>query len=315
MKMTKSLLLTITALLITGIALTGSLQAQTQSDLAVFHPEMAKFKSIAITENDYECFQHLDCIKDNYMLSLQRWNISLTDKNVSNAPNYVLKGEAENEMIRAIYNAEGSLLEAEHIRKNTRLPNIVRNQINQPEFSDWRMTNNQIIVKDFSPEQTTYIVQLEKLQYQQEIHFNYQGEMTYRKAPINISQDTYSCFRSIECLKNNPDFKQKGWHIQFSSNAQQPTRNYILESHSNNIEVQASYNTHGQLIEATLIRTDSKLPIHILEHLFTEHEGWSMTSNRITVKDFDPEKVSYEISLEKDGKTKKVKYDGSTNLM
>ncbi len=311
MKMTKSPILTITALLLLICALPGHIHAQEQPGLALIYPEVAEFAPIIITESDYSCLQNLDCIKDTHFLSLRRWNISFTNENVSNVSKYMLKGQAENEEIRAIYDSDGSLIEAEHIRKNTRLPLAVRNQISQPEFSGWKMTSNQVIVKDFDPKNTTYIVQLEKSQHDQEIHFNHDGEMIYRKAPIDIRQNVYTCFQSIECLKNNPDFKEQGWHIEFIPNDQSPVRKYQLESFSNNVSVQASYDNRGRLKEATLIRTDSKLPKHILRNLVTDHNGWTMISNKTTVKDFDQHKVTYEVTLQKNGETKLVKFDVS----
>jgi hypothetical protein len=315
MKMTKSPILTITALLLLMCALPGFIHAQEQSDLALVHPEVAEFAPIIITESDYSCLQNLDCIKDTHFLSLRRWNISFTNENVRNASNYMLKGQADNEEIRAIYDADGSLIEAEHIRKNTRLPLTILNQISQPDFSGWKMTSNQVTVKDFNPENTTYIVQMEKSQHNQEIHFNHDGEIIYRKAPIDLRQNEYSCFQSIECLKNNPEFKKQGWQIDFKTDDRSPVRKYQLESYSNNVSVQASYDYRGRLKEATLIRSDSKLPHHILSNLVTDHNGWTMISNKTTVKDFDQHKVTYEVTLQKNGETKQVKYDANGNLI
>jgi hypothetical protein len=313
MKMTKSPLLTMTALLLLICTLPGFTHAQDQSDLALVYPEAAEFAPIIITESDYNCLQNLDCIKDTHFLSLRRWNITFIDENIRNAPNYILKGHADNEEIRAIYDSDGSLLEAEHIRKNIRLPLSVRNQISQPEFSGWKMTSNSMTVRDFSPEQTTYVVKLEKSRHNQEVHFNREGEMIYRKAPINISENEFSCFRHIDCISDNPEFKRMGWDIQFKSDDHRPARSYKLESHSNNISVRASYNNRGQLTGATLTRTDSKLPGHILKNLVIGYEGWTMVSNRTTFLDFDPDKVTYEVTLQNDGQTKHVKYDRDGN--
>ena len=311
MKMTKMLILLVTAILISLTSITEILQAQSNSDLALIYEAMPESLPVEINEEDFSCMASLDCVRNNKFMAGKGWNVSYKNMGGQHSDHYVLTGTGENEELRARYDSYGRLIEAKLTRKNTRLPSAIRSFIASGEYKDWTMTANETTVRDFNPEKTTYVVHMAD-QYQRHVlHFNHKGENIKKIVPIVITSDDYSCLKSIDCLKNSPKFRERGWNITFNGNTAGRNERYELKSQTDRESLHASYNSSGDLVEADFRRKNTTLPRAVREYLVTEkYKDWTMTANEMRVRNFEPGQTTFKVTLEK-GKDQKNLYFNS----
>jgi hypothetical protein len=310
MKMTKMLILLVTAFLICLTSIAGILQAQSNSDLAMTYEAKPDIIPFEIHETDYTCLTSLDCLRNNHLMAAKGWNVSFNNMGGQHTSQYVLNGTGENEVLRAIYDSNGRMIEAIHTRKNTRLPSAIRNFIASGEYKDWTMTANEMSVRDFNPEKTTYVVNMRNQNQRHILHFNHKGENVKRTAPIVITSDDYSCLKSIDCLKNSPKFRERGWRITFDGNRTGVNERYELRSQSDTESLYARYDSDGELVEADFRRKNTTLPRAVREYLVTEkYTDWTMTANEMSVRNFESDQTTYKVTLEKGNHQKELHFN------
>jgi len=130
-----------------------------------------------ITEADYPYLKNIECLRNGYFSNHQNLNLQLRDVNRGDNENFVLEGSGATIDVKAVYDEQGNLLEATMIKKDTQVPiPILRFIYSHEKFSDWTMTGNEIIVKDFDPYQTDYKVMMTNGIDTEVLHFKEQGE-------------------------------------------------------------------------------------------------------------------------------------------
>ncbi|MCG2591046.1 hypothetical protein, partial [Rhodohalobacter sulfatireducens] len=74
---------------------------------------------------------------------------------------------------------------------------------------------------------------------------------------------------------------------------------FVLEGSGATIDVKATYDEEGNLVESTLIKKDTQVPIPILRFIYSHEKfnSWTMTGNEIVVKDFDPYQTEYKVTM------------------
>ncbi|SMO79335.1 hypothetical protein [Fodinibius sediminis] len=111
----------------------------------------------------------------------------------------------------------------------------------------------------------------------------------------------YANFLNINGLKKYSNIKYEG--LPFNSTE---VRRYILKNDRRNTRIKATYGRDGNLINGIYIMKDSPIPKVIRDYLVTDsYRGWTMTSNKTIVHDFDMQKTEYEVKIQR-GKMKQT---------
>lgn len=112
-----------------------------------------------------------------------------------------------------------------------------------------------------------------------------------------IVEDDYPFLRNLDCLTNGDFHKKRGWNLKLR-NVSRSADIYDLRGNGHNINVKATYDSDGNLIEALLTKKDTTIPLAIRQFIASgEFEGWTMTGNEKVVKDFDPYQTEYNVIL------------------
>lgn len=121
-----------------------------------------------------------------------------------------------------------------------------------------------------------------------------------------IVEEDYPYLRNLECLKNGDFLEQRGWNWTLNNiNTPNPSH-FELSGSGPYIDVQATYDAEGNLIESLLRIKDTAIPPAVRRFIFSgEFEGWTMTGNEKVVKDFDPHQTKYYVTLS-NGNDKKI---------
>lgn len=125
---------------------------------------------IIITEEDYPCFQSIECLKTN-----QKFRNIAFSEDIQFPDEYVMSGEVTNMYLNARYDRRGNLIESTLYRKNTALPSSVRRQLVQDGLAGWTMMENEMVVNDFEAQKTEYKIVLEKDDNRQTLYFDNEG--------------------------------------------------------------------------------------------------------------------------------------------
>jgi len=75
---------------------------------------------------------------------------------------YVVKATGKDFKSQAVYDTNGKLKYSKTTIKNTILPVALRQALESGEYSDWKMTGNQEVIRNFSEDRKYYKVHLEK---------------------------------------------------------------------------------------------------------------------------------------------------------
>ncbi len=123
-----------------------------------------------------------------------------------------------------------------------------------------------------------------------------------------IHEEDYPNFMHISGLK-------RYYNIVYDESAQTPTlRSYQIQGSSKGGNLMATYDKDGKLIRAKYVTKNTRLPKHITEHLvMDEYKDWTMVSNKVTVRNFDPESTEYQVKMKNGKQTQTLHFDRSGN--
>lgn len=125
-----------------------------------------------------------------------------------------------------------------------------------------------------------------------------------------IAEEDYPYLRSLDCLTSGYFTENLNLDLQLRNMSRWDNSHYVLTGNGATINVEASYDWQGNLIEATLVTKDTQIPVPILRYIYSEQEfaGWVMVSNEKVVKDFDPYQTEYRVTLSKNGDTEVLQF-------
>lgn len=181
MKTMTSSILTISFILILSTVNTVNAQSFECPDPSVKGDQEKTSSKIFITEEDYPCFQSIDCLKTSQKFKDRGWNIAFKE-DIQIPDEYVMRGEVTNMYLNARYDRRGNLIESTLYRKNTALPSSVRRQLVQDDLTGWTMIENEMVVNDFEVQKTEYKIVLEKDDNTQILYFDNEGNRIQRLA-------------------------------------------------------------------------------------------------------------------------------------
>lgn len=292
-------------IVISCMLLGSSIRGNTQPKPALAAEKSEINTIFHIDEEDYLCLQNIHCLEDADLLKEKGWNIRF--ENMEDSGPFTLTGhKGSRKTLEASYDEKGELIDAQLIRSNTVLPRTIQDHLGN-KFPGWTISSNEMLVEDFDIEKTQYIVNLKMGTHRETLYFNHLGEQTGAREIVLLEED-YLCLQNIQCLKDTDFLEKKGWNIRFENNGE--TGPYTLAG-SNGLRktLDARYDKKGELIEASLIRMNVKLPMVIKKSLFNEFPDWTMTSNEMIVTDFDAAKTEYKVSLKKGTERQTLYYD------
>lgn len=120
-----------------------------------------------------------------------------------------------------------------------------------------------------------------------------------------IKVSDYANFLNVEGLKKYSNIKFSGYEL-YSPEA----REYTLQNNGKNIRLFATYGKDGNLIKGKLVAKNTRLPKVIIDYLVTDnYRGWTMTSNKTIVRDFNAQKTEYEVIIQRDKMKQKLLFD------
>lgn len=127
-----------------------------------------------------------------------------------------------------------------------------------------------------------------------------------RKTVNTILEEDYPFLKNLECMKKNNYLKNRGWNLKLRNINPKNASHYELQAKGPKIDLHATYDKNGKLVESILRKKDTRIPYAIRKFIISgEFEGWKMISNEMTVTDFNAYQTEYKVVLS-DGTMEKV---------
>lgn len=116
-------------------------------------------KSLAIQEDNFTCFQDLQCLISNNPFS--KSNLGDIKLNSNGAQTYTVEGTSKNEDMYAMYDASGRLIRSTLTQRNIILPRNIATALVADQFREWTMIGNELTVQNFDKNSMMYKVVLQ----------------------------------------------------------------------------------------------------------------------------------------------------------
>lgn len=127
-----------------------------------------------------------------------------------------------------------------------------------------------------------------------------------RKPVSTILEEDYPYLMSVDCLKNGKFLDSRGWNLTLKHIGVGEATHYTLRGKGTGINMRATYDNDGNLVESTLHSRNTRIPPAIRQFIISgKYEGWVMVGNEKVVKDFDPYQTEYIITVS-DGRVEQV---------
>ncbi len=124
---------------------------------------------------------------------------------------------------------------------------------------------------------------------------------------LSIGEDAYPNFLNISGLRKYSNINFDGLN-----SLSQKINIYTLKGSSKKAELRATYHKKdGRLINGHYITENTYLPKVILIALVEDRKGWTMTSNKTIVHDFDAQRTEYEVKMSKNNNKQTLYFDHS----
>jgi hypothetical protein len=134
------------------------------------------------------------------------------------------------------------------------------------------------------------------------------------KINLTINEANFSCFQEIQCLKRENFFKKS--NLDETTLRSNRFEKYIISGSSRNEDLHAVYDSYGMLLEATVIQRNIPLPTAISNVLISSDlQSWTMIGNELEIKNFDKNRMSYKLILQRDGEIRVEYFDRYGNQL
>lgn len=126
------------------------------------------------------------------------------------------------------------------------------------------------------------------------------------KTVHTIVEEDYPYLKRLDCVTSGYFSDNRELDLKLRNMNHKSNSHYVLTGTGSTIDVEAWYDLEGNLIEATLIKKDTQIPIPILRYIYSDNEfdGWIMTGNEKVVKDFDPYHTEYKVTMSNGNETR-----------
>lgn len=125
-----------------------------------------------------------------------------------------------------------------------------------------------------------------------------------------LNENDFTCFQNLECACSNKDLAAKGWVFTFDETVNGISQDVTAVMKGRNISLTAQYDKNGNLTSAVYKVENIALPPQLLIHLVDDqYSGFTMIANEKMVKDFDPNKTVYSVTMQNGESVKKLTFD------
>lgn len=114
---------------------------------------------MTINEDDFTCFQDLQCLK--LKNPFNNSNLNEFNYNSNSYESYVINGSSRDEEVYAVYDKKGRLIKATLTQRNFRLPKAIEEALRDSEFADWKVVGSELTVENFDKRKMQYKVVLQ----------------------------------------------------------------------------------------------------------------------------------------------------------
>lgn len=134
----------------------------------------AEHQIVPLSEADYECFQRLSCIAESEELREKGWFVTFDETILEDIPQErTARLKGDNIAVSAKYDREGKLIRAIYERKDAALPRVLLAHIAGEDFAGWRMTGNEITIRDFDQSTALYTIVFSNGSEQKKVSFSH----------------------------------------------------------------------------------------------------------------------------------------------
>jgi len=127
---------------------------------------------IPLSDEDFACFQTVDCVLSSDDLKEKGWNFT-NDDSVTNHPQeltFSMKGS--NVLLNAVYTKEGDLIRAKYQLFDRAVPSSILNVLGEGDYKEWTVVGNTLTVRNFDTATTEFTLKLEKGELSEKMQFN-----------------------------------------------------------------------------------------------------------------------------------------------
>lgn len=111
--------------------------------------------------HDFECLQSLECVQKSHSLKSKGWAFVFDNTADEYHGELTAHMKGENIFFYAVYDKEGNLMRSHYKRKEVALPRCLLAHITENNSGKWRISDSQMILKNFDPATVKYKVMLE----------------------------------------------------------------------------------------------------------------------------------------------------------
>jgi hypothetical protein len=113
-----------------------------------------------------------------------------------------------------------------------------------------------------------------------------------------LAEQDFECLKSLDCAHTNPILENKGWTFIFDETVGVYTQELTASMKSEQVNLNAIYDRHGNLIRARYKRNNVSLPKCLLIYLsLDQYEQWQIAESEFLIKDFDTVSTRYKVKL------------------
>ncbi|MDX1638104.1 MAG: PepSY-like domain-containing protein [Balneolaceae bacterium] len=254
-------------------------------------------------------------IEKDYLPCKDRITWYTTDKS-GNIDYYIATARGENMNCESVYNSRGELIQARTVMTNIKLPSFVMQSV-KDSYPGWNVNDTRMVFRDFTMDRKHFEVVIARDDDEKTIYFDGMGKEVsadeVRDRPfteIKRGQVPGQVVNSIEA-----DFLPCKDKIRWYSEESARSELYVIRSTGRNMNCEAVYDSRGNLLHSKTVMTNVKLPPAVMSVITRNYPGWTISEDKMVMRDFDEEQRYFEVSIVRDGETRKLYYDANGKLV
>lgn len=137
---------------------------------------------VPLSEEDFECFQQISCLAGSEELQDKGWFFHF-DETITDYPQErTARMQGFNIDLTARYDKDGNLLRGMYRRKDAALPPVLLAYLTGEEFSGWKMTGNEVTIRNFNITSAVYNIIMESENAEKTVTFTHSDVMDMKRA-------------------------------------------------------------------------------------------------------------------------------------
>lgn len=256
-----------------------------------------------------------DNIESNYLPCKEsiKWYVT---RGGTEADYYVATASGDQISCESVYDRNGKLIRATTEMTSVRIPPIVATSIKR-QYPEWKITEEKMVFRDFDMEKKHFEVVIDKDGEKQTLYYDSRGsslkpgqvgalqyyEIDRNRVPSTVAESIEKNF--LPC-KEGPK-----WYV--TDNTTSRVDEYVVRTSGQNVNCEAVYDRQGRLLSSETILTNVKLPRAVMDRISSNYPGWSMSADKMVMRDFDDQQKIYQVTIvrARDGKKTTIYFDAN----